>query len=886
MTEAGNIDSIESNGEIFTYCSYNSINIIQRNSDKYVNATKLCSQFNRVFRKIYDTKSWKEFYDEFQKNVSRPKKDGFIYEIKTGFKIELHGTYIHPKLINFVSFWASPKYAFIVSHIMDMINEELHIRNITLDQKINELEENLKDLNLPKPITIGTIRIHKLLKIDENFRYRNKNYDKSNCILENSSLYKVYCADTKRDIIDEKDICIDITRAKDTWNYMKKLVKDNVFDFIYKYPNSIEIYEINDLDKFLETISSAKNNNISIETECNIEILIKNTIERWSQSNPKLRTLIEGKLYEYYSLKKLSNNIYLWNYLPMEFLNSINHTRNDTGIDMVDIENKILYQCKYYPNMVIPHSTLKSFYQECENIRFITNDDSWKSILVCLNSSKLEDKDILYIDEIYRYDADDMLNDLNKIPINIEYNKKNLINDIVIENWNLTDSEISKIFYEQYQIEYNVRYIHDKRKQISFLHSELPKIENIFDIYNTAEDIIMKNWELSNDEIFDILKQKINKNFFSDYVQSKRRKICKKYPNFIMPKNKFGKSQDIIKFIKDNWNLPNTELKSLVNKRFDKTYDTDYINEKRHIMKDKYPNLALPINQIQQSNLVNEFIKSHWDLTNEEILNLIQKELKLNYRSVDHINYKRRQIAKEDSNFKYMSIYDSAKLTLDYIYRHWNLSNEELRKNIKKEFNISLGSSVIYQKRYTIIRDIDPTLKLPEKIQNKDVMIETIKNNWDLSNEELLKLLNQNNFNITSNILHTKRIYISSQYGLEYKEYKTIRKCDYKIIRYIVKNNWNLSNEELLELINKQYNFTLEQIKTQRATISKNNPIEYPSNYNNHKIINNFIMIHINDDRATILEMINKKFNINMTRRELKGKIHTIKNQINRINNT
>jgi hypothetical protein len=39
--------------------------------------------------------------------------------------VEHRGYYDHPKLINYIAIWASPKYASTVSEIMDVINERI-----------------------------------------------------------------------------------------------------------------------------------------------------------------------------------------------------------------------------------------------------------------------------------------------------------------------------------------------------------------------------------------------------------------------------------------------------------------------------------------------------------------------------------------------------------------------------------------------------------------------------------------------------------------------------------------------------------------------------------------------------------------------------------------
>ena len=129
-------------GEKFVNGSYNGISILIREKDGYVNATKLCNQFRKEFRHIKRNQSWHEFYNEFVKEyVGRDKNPDLIYELKKGFSNDYSGIYVHPKLINTISFWVNPKYAVYVSKIMDLINERNQIENNSLDDTIKQLQE-------------------------------------------------------------------------------------------------------------------------------------------------------------------------------------------------------------------------------------------------------------------------------------------------------------------------------------------------------------------------------------------------------------------------------------------------------------------------------------------------------------------------------------------------------------------------------------------------------------------------------------------------------------------------------------------------------------------------------------------------------------------------
>ena len=56
------------------------------------------------------------------------------------------GTYVHPKMLNFICMWCNIEYATKVDHMMDLINDEIKLRQISFEQKISEQEESVKQL--------------------------------------------------------------------------------------------------------------------------------------------------------------------------------------------------------------------------------------------------------------------------------------------------------------------------------------------------------------------------------------------------------------------------------------------------------------------------------------------------------------------------------------------------------------------------------------------------------------------------------------------------------------------------------------------------------------------------------------------------------------------
>ena len=140
---------ITSNNETFTQSVYNGFKIIIRNSDGYINASNVVKQINDRENTTKQIKTlFKSVqYQDFENRLSNillgkilPGKN-LKYNLNEVSK-QLRGSYVHPKLINFICFWCSPSYALLVSEIMDSINEQ----NTTV---MNQLIEELKSQTIP-----------------------------------------------------------------------------------------------------------------------------------------------------------------------------------------------------------------------------------------------------------------------------------------------------------------------------------------------------------------------------------------------------------------------------------------------------------------------------------------------------------------------------------------------------------------------------------------------------------------------------------------------------------------------------------------------------------------------------------------------------------------
>lgn len=145
--------------------TYNGISIVRETTSDYVNASRMCSDNNKTWRKFKNSKYWKDTLEAFNL-VIKPKVDDAGKKWTPSFiapkqvKPEFQGEYINPKLVHFVAEYCSKRYAFKVSELMDSINNQVH--------------EQLQKNNLPdtptiaQPIFEQTINTHRFVSDDEN----------------------------------------------------------------------------------------------------------------------------------------------------------------------------------------------------------------------------------------------------------------------------------------------------------------------------------------------------------------------------------------------------------------------------------------------------------------------------------------------------------------------------------------------------------------------------------------------------------------------------------------------------------------------------------------------------------------------------------------------
>ena len=390
-------------GDRFYDDHYNDIRIIVREKDGYINVTKMCSDNGKRFRDYIKFDEWKEIEKIFQSSEGSGNSHRVpLYELRQGYPAKVTGSYIHPKLIHFVAHWCSIDYAFKVAHIMDLLNEELHNRTITLEQKIAELEQEIENANTGKRVVLGEIIIQKrapnayhIYPKQRASRVRIKNSEKIPYYnsVQVFNLFKFYA---KHDLIDGVTVS-----DKGIFKGDIALIKSFI-DMISKrsFRSNLSFNDIIRLAK-TEAIRSRNITQNAIHGTINASTDDTKLVDHLSPQQ-------QGFLFEIYCAEK-------YNLLPYKYDASedLGYNKQDVGCDLMDFDKNIYAQCKYYLSSNLREDQVSSYLSFVDAVA----EDDAKFMLIVNEEIRLF-KPILELLELYgielivekRHDFMDWLN--------------------------------------------------------------------------------------------------------------------------------------------------------------------------------------------------------------------------------------------------------------------------------------------------------------------------------------------------------------------------------------------------------------------------------------------------------------------------------------------
>ena len=343
----------------FVENSYNGVTIIIHSVTGYIYATKIGSDNNVNIRDFFNkSPKWKEIERFWYENYDRESysvvnqvninPDGTLmpcYKLINGYKETRRGYYIHPDLVHFIIDRCNIMYAFKVSKIMNLINEELHLRNITLETKIEEMQDEIRNLkNELNNANKCMKRIKGSIKVD-------KHYKKSNT-------YHLF-ADTKMQYKNSRTIqVIPLYNAYDTLRLMNYYAKYNCTKLVKQITPNIFEANYEDLITFLYQVSE---NTLTVNID--YDLLINRIL-----SSKRIRRYYKPYLFEIYCSQQF--NIPLFKFTLTE---SLGLYKQDRGCDLFDINNKVTGQCKYFIKSTLNERYLNKYFEFVDAMSYDDN---------------------------------------------------------------------------------------------------------------------------------------------------------------------------------------------------------------------------------------------------------------------------------------------------------------------------------------------------------------------------------------------------------------------------------------------------------------------------------------------------------------------------------
>jgi hypothetical protein len=179
----------------YAYGMYGKFKVLIMKKNTYINATKLCKEFNKSLKNWSQNKNNKELIDEVDNEIpvagipatgSNPS----IILVNGGNNPNICGTYVHQLLIPHIASWISPQFGIQVSKIVNNFITDEYITRIKNAERVLALKDN-KIITLEQKL--DTIISNNNLTLEElkNSNIKNDKILESNNILhkENNVIY-------------------------------------------------------------------------------------------------------------------------------------------------------------------------------------------------------------------------------------------------------------------------------------------------------------------------------------------------------------------------------------------------------------------------------------------------------------------------------------------------------------------------------------------------------------------------------------------------------------------------------------------------------------------------------------------------------------------------
>ena len=369
----------------YTKTTWNGVSVVRNESNKY-NLTFVAKEAGYSdIAQITRNKYWKEYCSYIMDLKATAKLqvveniDLSSYSLNDGAVQDeykwIKGSYYDEIYLNFFIMNVNNEYTAKVSILMMLMNKELKQRNITLNEKIKEYESKIETDNAHMEQRIKTLET--VVKNSNAGRRHDR---------PGSIVIRKY-EDGRYGII-YKFVNIERNNPR----YKKDIVIPNIYNIsdmkslLYFYFNYIDLpfisknkdgdntFDISNMDKLEEFIYDVQQNKVDIKYDIN------SIIKHYLKTEPKRDRKFFGTMFEFYC--SITYEIPIYKYSKSEQLSL---PKMDKGLDLLDVDNKILGQCKLYQGTKLENNRIETFVDFCECPDF----DDWEKLLFVNSSAEL-----------------------------------------------------------------------------------------------------------------------------------------------------------------------------------------------------------------------------------------------------------------------------------------------------------------------------------------------------------------------------------------------------------------------------------------------------------------------------------------------------------------
>lgn len=472
---------------------------------------------------------------------------------------EFRGRYVHMNLFMFALFWLSKKRSIKYIEMINVLCHKSAILNIkfrelmkkeidTLNECVSHLQEKNDELE-KRFLEINHLNGSLKIKIEQNrVKLQPENYTQrpySTKTREEIVIEDIMNTKEKRDrifyyVVEGRSDILTLGRNRNNFIINKGFSSEDVVKHIYQILNDVHEYEF----KFNE--------------------------DEYKLREMRFNTLKTPQSYGYLFECEMSKKYHalLYKDLPRSFIINFGLTNKDTGIDLVDVEHKKLYQCKCYKGTL----TMNNAIQRSIDIlkQFQKKDPEYTLTLIVNEGLNVSGIDLPIIYEKTRFS---------------EVQEPKSINDFISEHIDMKLKDLAKLIHDNYdQFSDGSKDISDAAisvrrqrliKKLNQNNTEESEVEETT-IYEqmTIKDYIINHPEMKPKEVASF----INKHsiMFSDYSCELTNRNISKIKEKLMiskPSNQNADLGTINDYIKDHINDPAKDVLTFINSNLNRFTD-------------------------------------------------------------------------------------------------------------------------------------------------------------------------------------------------------------------------------------------------------------------------------------------------------------------------